>query len=269
MSQATQFVLDNLSAQIAATRVDIDSALISGNATATLRKRLSTLESDHAAAQSRHESAHADAHAQAVSAAEDAAATMARTASANVNRALAAIGSELRLADDDHRFLDGARSVMHRQLAVDEVESKYEAAYAKFVRVHEQLSKVTQKHDELVAARHAGDVSDKTASQLYATAQDKQQLESIAGSAPARANASNERAFLANAKADFAKQQSDAILDLASGDIARLENAYIERVRGLDHYARSNRLINGGSVFSVLKLGERLSYLLRTGSIPA
>ena len=78
-----------------------------------------------------------------------------------------------------------------------------------------------------------------------------------------------ERQFLANARADFAKQQSAAILDLAREDIARVENAYIERVRGLDQYPRSNHLINGGSVFSVVKLGERLSYLLRTGSIPA
>jgi len=39
---ATQVVIDSLNAQISATRADIDAALIAGNATVTLRKRLST-----------------------------------------------------------------------------------------------------------------------------------------------------------------------------------------------------------------------------------
>jgi len=269
MSEATQTVIDSLSVQIASTKADIDAALIAGNATATLRKRLSTLETDLATAQARHEASHADAHAAAVSAAEDTAISMARSANEHVNSALASMGAELRLDADDQRFLAGARGVTHRQLAVHEIEGKHASAHAKFDAVHEQLAKITAKHAELLAARHAGDQSDKTAAALYAVAQDKAQLESIAGSAPAPVNAVTDRQFLANAIADFSKQRSDAILSLAREDIARVENAYIERVRELDHYARSNRLINGGSVFSVIKLGERLSYLLRTGSIPA
>lgn len=269
MSEATLVVLENLNAQISATRADIDAALVAGQSTATLRKRLSTLESDLATAQSRHEASDADKHAAAVSAAEDTAIAMAHAANEHVNSALASMGATLRLDADDQRFLAGARGVTHRQLAVHEIEGKHAAAYAKYDRVHEQLGKVAAKHGELLAARRAGDTSDKTAAQLYAVAQDKQQLEQIAGSAPAPVNATTERQFLANATADFAKQQSDAILDLAREDIARIENAYIERVRGLDHYARSNRLVVGGSVFSVIKLGERLSYLLRTGQIPA
>jgi len=186
MSEASQLFIDSLNAQISATRADIDAALIAGNVTATLRKRLSTLESDHAQAQARHESSHADPHAAAVAAAEDAAIAMARPANEHVNGALAAMGAELHLADDDNRFLDAARGVTHRQLAVHEIEGKHAGAYAKYDRVDEQIAKVTAKHDELVAARRAGDTSDKTAAQLYAVAQDKAQLESIAGSAPAR-----------------------------------------------------------------------------------
>ena len=186
MSEATLVVLDSLNAQISATRAEIDSALIAGNATVTLRKRLLTLESELATAQARHESSHADAHAAAVSATEDTAISMARAANEHVNSALASMGAELRLDADDLRFLAGARGVTHRQLAVDEIEGKHAAAHAKFDKVHEQLDKVAAKHDELVAARRAGDTSDKTAAQLYAVAQDKAQLESIAGSAPGR-----------------------------------------------------------------------------------
>src|SRR5260370_16919268 len=135
MSEATLVVLENLNGKTAATRADIDAALIAGNATATLRKRLSTLESDLAAAQARHESSHADAHAEAVSAAEDTAVSMARAANAYVNSALASMGADLRLADDDQRFAPAAQGVMHRQLAVHAIQTQYAPPHAKFAPV--------------------------------------------------------------------------------------------------------------------------------------
>jgi hypothetical protein len=269
MSQATQVVLDNINAQIAQTNVDINAALVAGNATVTPRKRLTTLQSDRADAQARHEAHLADAHAAAARTAEDDAAALVLAANAEVNTALKAIGADLRLADDDQRFAAAARGVTFAQLAVDAVVSKFNEAYSKFEAVDEQLAKVSAKHDELVAARRAGDASDKTAAALYAASIDLQALQGLAASAPVGGQAVTERAFLNNAMAEFSKQKCDAILDLAREDIARVEETFLARVRSLNFYVRSNRLINGGSIFSVFKPGEKLSYMLRTGSVPA
>ncbi|TCG08849.1 hypothetical protein BZM27_09365 [Paraburkholderia steynii] len=186
-----------------------------------------------------------------------------------MNTALQAIGADLRLADDDQRFGAAARGVTFAQLAVDAVVSKFHEANAKFAAVHEQLAKVSAKHDELLALRQGGDTSDKTAAQLYACSLDRAALQGLADSAPVAGEAANERAFLANEMAAFNRQKSDAIIDLAREDIARVEETFLARVRGLDSYARSNRLINGGSIFSVFKPGEKLSFMLRTGRVPA
>lgn len=269
MSQATQAVLEALNDQISTTNVAINVALAAGQATAPLRKKLQALQDELATAQARHEAAQADAHAAAVRATEDDAAALVLAANAEVNTALQAIGADLRLDDDDQRFAAAARGVTFAQLAVDAVESKFHEANAKFDAVHEQLAKISAKHDELVAARRAGDTSDKTASALYACSIDRQALEGLAASAPVGGQAVTERAFLANAMADFSKQKRDAILELAREDIAHVERMFLARVRGLDKYARSNRLINGGSIFSVFKPGEKLSFMLRTGSVPA
>lgn len=269
MSEATQVVLDSLNAQLTALGADIDAALVAGNSTATLRKRQASLQSDLADAQARHDADIASATAAARQAANDDAAAMALQATHEVNRALAAIGAELRLSDDDHRFITAAQAITFAQLAVEDAEAKFDAAYSKTEQVEEQLDKVKQKHADLIAARRAGDESDKTAAALYATSIDLAALQALADAAPVRGHATTEREFLSRAKAEFAKQKNDSILDLARQDIANVENTFVERVRGLDQFARSNRLILGGSVFSVVKPGERISYMLRTGSIPA
>jgi hypothetical protein len=269
LSQATQVVLDSIADQISATNASINQALVAGHATAPLRKKLQTLQDDLAAAQARHEADLADAQADAVRAAEGDAAAMVLQANVEVNDALKAIGADLRLADDDQRWAPAARGVAFAQLAVDAVESKFADAYSKFEAVHDQINKVSAKHAELIAARRAGDNSDKTAAALYATSIDLQALQGLAASAPVGGQAVTERAFLANAMADFNKQKREAIIDLAREDIARVEEMFLDRVRGLDFYARSNRLINGGSIFSVIKPGEKISYMLRTGSLPS
>ncbi|REG61553.1 hypothetical protein B0G80_4406 [Paraburkholderia sp. BL6669N2] len=269
MSQATQAVLDALNEKIGTVNVSINQALVAGQATAPLRKKLQELQGDLSAARARHETAQADAHAAALRTAEDDAAALVLAANAEVNDALQAIGTDLRLADDDQRFAAAARCVTFAQLAVDAVVSKFHEANAKFDQVHEQLAKVSAKHDELLALRQGGDTSDKTAAQLYACSLDRAALQGLADSAPVAGNAVTERAFLVNAQADFAKQKSNAIIGLAREDIARVEDLFIARVRGLDNFARSNRLINGGSIFSVIKPGEKISYMMRTGSLPS
>jgi len=154
--------------------------------------------------------------------------------------------------------------VTHRQLAVHEIEGKHAAAHAKFDAVHEQLSKVTAKHDELVAARRAGDTSDKTAAQLYAVAQDKQQLESIAGSAPAPVMPLQSVSSWRMRAPIFAKQQSDR----SSTWLAKTSNA--SRVltsnafAGLDRYARLESPGRRGSIFSVVKIGEKIRSWFKT-----
>ena len=222
MSQATQAVLDALNDQVSATHVAINTALVAGQATAPLRKKLQALQDDLSAAQAHHDAAQADAHAAATREAEDAAAAMALAANAEVNEALKEVGADLRLADDDQRFTAAARGVTFAHLAVDAVESKFQEARAKFDAVHEQLAKVTAKHEELLAARRAGDTSDKTAAQLYACSVDREALQGLADSALVGGQAVTERAFLANAQAHLEKQKRDAILDLAREDIARV-----------------------------------------------
>ncbi|CAE6724858.1 hypothetical protein [Paraburkholderia nemoris] len=269
MSQATKSVLGALNDQISATNVAINTALVAGQATAPLRKKLQSLQDDLAAAQARHEAAQADAQAAAARAAEDDAAAMVLAANREVNEALKEIGADLRLADDDQRFAAAARGVTFAQLAVDAIVSQFNEAHAKFDSVHEQLAKVTAKHDELVAARRAGDNSDKTAASLYAASIDLQALQGLAASGPVCGQAVTERAFLANAEAEFGKQKRDAIIDLAREDIARVEETFLARVRGLDKYARSNRLIVGGSIFSVFRPGEKIAFMMRTGALPS
>lgn len=269
MSQATQAVLDALNDQISTTNVAITAALVAGQATAPLRKKLQALQDDLAAAQARHEADLADAQADAVRSAEDDAAALVRSANADVNTALKAIGADLRLADDDQRFAAAARGVTFAQIAVDAAESKFSEAYAKFEQVHEQIDKVSAKHNELVAARRAGDNSDKTAAALYATSIDLGALEGLAASVPVGGQAVTEREALARAMTDFVSHKNEAIIELAREDIARVEETFISRVRGLDKYARSNRLINGGSIYSVIKPGEKISYMVRTGSLPS
>lgn len=269
MSEATQVVVDSLNAQIAAVGVEIDTALVAGNSTATLRKRQASLQSDLAAAQARHDADVAGAKAAARQAAQDDAAATAVQANHEVNRALASIGAEIRLADGDERFVAVAQGITFAKLAIDEIESQFDAAHAKFEKVHQQLAKVTAKHDDLAAARRAGDESDKTAAALYAASIDLAALQALANATPMRGHATTERQLLASLENDFTKQKNDSILELARQDIANVENTFIERVRRLNKYARSERLINGGSVFSVIKPGERISYMLRTGSIPA
>src|SRR6185437_10059253 len=163
MSQATQAVLEALNDQISTTNVAINAALVAGQATAPLRKKLQALQDDLSAAQARHEAAQADAHAAALRTAEDDAAALVLAANAEVNTALQAIGANLRLADDDQRFAAAARGVTFAQLAVDAVVSKIHETNAQFAAVHEQLVKVSAKHDELLALRQGGDTSDKTA----------------------------------------------------------------------------------------------------------
>ncbi|TAM06391.1 MAG: hypothetical protein EPN70_05975 [Paraburkholderia sp.] len=262
-------MLDALNDQISTTNVAINAALVAGQATAPLRKKLQALQDDLASAQARHEAARADAHAAARRAAEDDAAALVLAANAEVNAAMQAIGADLRLADDDQRFAAAARGVAFAQLAVDAVLSKFHESNAKFDAVHEQLAKVSAKHDELLALRQGGDTSDKTAAALYACSLDRAALQGLADSAPVAGEDATERAFLANAMADFNKHKRDAIIDLAREDIERVEETFLARVRGLDSYARSNRLISGGSIFSVFKPGEKLSFMLRTGRVPA
>ena len=118
-------MLDALNDQISTTNVAINAALVAGQATSPLRKKLQALQDDLSAAQTRHEAAQADTHAAALRTAEDDAAALVLAANAEVNTALQAIGADLRLADDDQRFSAAARGVTFAQLAVDAVRSRH------------------------------------------------------------------------------------------------------------------------------------------------
>jgi glycine cleavage system regulatory protein len=279
MSQATQVVLDNLNAQVSQINVDITAALVAGHATASLRKKLAALqdelfvaqarhEADLSAAPARHDADQAAAQAKADLTAEERAAPLVHDANVYVNAELAKIGSDLRLADDDQRFAAVAGGVVRAQMAIEAIDRRFEESNAKFANAREQLAKLQQKHDDLVAARRSGDTSDKTASALYAVSLDKEALQDIVGSAPVRGSNVNEKAFLDARLAEFKTAKDKEILKVAREDIARLEEAYISRVRGLDTFARLKTLVIGGSIFSTVTIGTKISYMIRNSALP-